>query len=262
MISPESERRAWLWRTRLREPRTPSSSKATDTTRSGRASERLGAASSGAVAVIISLQSLMRLASTSAACVFLAAVALASPSLADEPPSGSSQSKSATITEPAPSPPPTKSYALPLGLSYLALPALAGAAAAAYPDDNATQAQKLAVGVILLGVAAPATVHLAYGKPVRALISPLGAIGSIVLGGLLVGGPTLGCHQTGDNSSCFDQRMGALFVGVVLGYAGWAIYDTVANSSVVVEPPAKTPTVSVSPTVSRGSLGFSAIGTF
>jgi hypothetical protein len=161
----------------------------------------------------------------------------------------------------------SETYALPLGLSYLALPALAGGAAAAFPDANEDQGAAIVAGVVVLGLAAPVSVHLVHSEPTRALVSPLGAAGStLVLGlvglgvGMLIADANCGSKNTESSSSC---RLGPILVptyaGAVLGYLGWALYDTGFNSSVEAPNSRK---VSLVPTVSSGRAGMAIFGSF
>jgi hypothetical protein len=169
---------------------------------------------------------------------------------------------------PAVQAPPPTSYALPLGLSYVAMPALAVGAAAAFPDANEDQGALLVVVVIAVGLAAPAAVHAAYGQPVRALVSPLGVIGSTALFGLA--GLGIGalvadaqCPPNDPNSEQDGCRLGTVFVatytGAALGYLGWAIYDTIEHSSPEERSP---PAIAVAPRISRASAGLDVVGMF
>jgi hypothetical protein len=165
-------------------------------------------------------------------------------------------------------PPPSPSYAVPLGLSYLALPALTAGAALAFPDANENEGAALAAGVIVLGLGAPAAVHALNGESKRAVVSPLGALGSAALGGLLglAVGALVADAQCPAKSPSQEQDGCALgpvllstYAGAFVGYASWSIYDTFAHSSA---SRSSTPTVALAPKVSRAAAGLDVVGSF
>lgn len=161
----------------------------------------------------------------------------------------------------------SESYALPLGLSYLALPALAAAAAAAFPDANEDQGAALVAGVVVLGLGAPVAVHLVYDQPERALVSPLGAAGStLVLGiaglgvGTLIADSRCGSGNDESTSSCrLTSVVPLAYAAAILGYLGWALYDTAADSSVEARDE---PKLVVTPDVSHRSAGIRVFASF
>jgi hypothetical protein len=145
---------------------------------------------------------------------------------------------------------------------------MAVGAAATFPDANESQGAALVVGVIVVGLAAPAVVHVAYGQPVRALVSPLGTLGSTALFGLIglgVGSLVADAQCPPNNPYSGEDgcRLGPVFLatytGAAVGYVGWAIYDTVAHSSSEGRSP---PAIAVAPKILRSSLGLDVVGTF
>lgn len=174
---------------------------------------------------------------------------------------------SASASPPA-APPPTRSYALPLGLSYAALPLLAAGSAAAFPNANETQGALLVTSVIAVGLAAPIAVHATYGQPGRAVVSPFGTLGSVLVSGLVgagIGGLVADAtcpsgKESSDASRCeFGAVLPAVYVGAAVGYAAWAVFDTVSNSGLEEQTPSS---VTIAPTISHSSAGVDVLGTF
>lgn len=84
-----------------------------------------------------------------------------------------------------------------------------------------------ALGVLV----SPSVVHAAYGKSSHALLNPFALLGSMTAGGLLFGAPfVLGqsCTNTLGDFGCVNA-IGAVALGVLVGYALWAVVDVLEN---------------------------------
>lgn len=165
-------------------------------------------------------------------------------------------------------PPAAASYALPLGLSYVVLPAMTVGAAVAFSDANDTEGTAVAVGVGVVGLAAPAIVHALYGEPNRAGVSPLATLGFTALGALAGGGvgalvADAECpaqSPTEDHGDCgLLPVLVGIFAGAGVGYATWAVYDTAAHSSPTERGPVS---VTVAPRIHRTTMGLDVSGVF
>jgi hypothetical protein len=158
-----------------------------------------------------------------------------------------------------------KSYALPLALSYAAPPALMLAAAGAFSNAEEGLAGGMTAAGAFVGLAAPISVHAAYGEGRRAWRTPFAALGSVVVFGLA--GALIGATQCrepdpnlDDQESCYDGYVG-LGIGMAVGYVGWAVLDVAAWSRTR-RMPAPGPTATVSARMIPKGAGLALSGSF
>ena len=172
----------------------------------------------------------------------------------------------ARAVAPAQEAPPSKSYALPLGLSYAVLPALATVSAIFLPNADETEGALLVTGVVTVGLAAPIVVHAMHGQPRRAVISPLGALGGVLvvgLAGLGIGAIRESAECPAHSASSEEDGCGLgamlppMIVGAAVGYAAWAVFDTIENSGTEAREPSS---VALVPRLGRGFVGVSVLG--
>jgi hypothetical protein len=142
----------------------------------------------------------------------------------------------------------SESYALPLALGYAFAPVLAGALGAGLFEltntdhDDIHLRRNLAVATGSLMFVLPASVHLVYADPGRALRSFGSMVGVTVIGATVFGGlgyllGKSGCDESDPSyeaEGCGIAPEALTLIGVAtgasLGYVGYAIYDVLKEA--------------------------------
>lgn len=142
----------------------------------------------------------------------------------------------------------SESYALPLALGYALAPVLAGAVGVGLFEltntdhDDIHWRRRVAIATGSLMLLLPASVHVVYADPERALRSFGTMVGVTVVGAAVFGGLGYGVAKSAcdENDPSYEAEgcglapealtLLGVATGATLGYIGHAIYDVLTNA--------------------------------